>query len=169
MGIGETGFTNTERVQFANVFEARGSETVQAVSIFLATAGSQVDIAVYRNPTGLTDDGTLNPQSGTLKWSTTLSGANAGYTTIDLGSDAFPVIAGDTFSVVASAQEPNGNYLMLAEVDDAAPRVRRHRLRGWPNLLHRGDVRLARHGPREPVRRRSRLRGGKRPAEGVHH
>ena len=119
VGIGETGFTNTERVQFANVFEARGSETVQAVSIFLATAGSQVDIAVYRNPTGLTDDGTLNPQSGTLKWSTTLSGANAGYTTIDLGSDAFPVIAGDTFSVVASAQEPNGNYLMLAEVDDA--------------------------------------------------
>lgn len=40
VGIGETGFTNTERVQFANVFEARGSETVQAVSIFLATAGS---------------------------------------------------------------------------------------------------------------------------------
>lgn len=119
VGVGETGFSNTERIQFANVFEARGSETVQAVSIFLATAGSQVDIAVYRNPTGLTDGGTLNPQSGTLKWHTTLTEANAGYTTIDLGDAAFPVIAGDTFSVVASAQEFNGNYLMLAEVDDA--------------------------------------------------
>ncbi|PNV67216.1 5'-nucleotidase C-terminal domain-containing protein [Enteroscipio rubneri] len=120
VGVGETGFSNTQRIQFANVFEARGSETVQAVSVFLPTACSQVDITVYRNPTGLTDGGTLNPQSGTLKWHTTLTGANAGYTTIDLGSDAFPVIAGDTFSVVASAQEPNGNYLMLAEVDDAS-------------------------------------------------
>lgn len=119
VGVGETGFTNTQRIQFANVFEARGSETVQAVSVFLPTACFQVDIAVYRNPTGLSDDGTLNPQSGTLKWHTTLTGANAGYTTIDLGSDAFPVIEGDAFSVVASAKALNGNYLMLAEVDDA--------------------------------------------------
>ncbi len=119
VGVGETGFSNTQRIQFANVFEARGSETVQAVSVFLPTACSQVDIAVYRNPTGLTDGGTLNPQSGTLKWHTTLTEANAGYVTIDLDDAAFPVIAGDTFSVVASAKALNGNYLMLAEVDDA--------------------------------------------------
>lgn len=120
VGVGEAGFVNTERIQFANVFEARGNETVQAASVFLPTACSQVDIAVYRNPTGLTDDGTLNPQSGTLKWHTTLTEANAGYTTIDLGDAAFPVIAGDTFSVVASAKALNGNYLMLAEIDDAS-------------------------------------------------
>ena len=49
-GRGDGWWYSSTPMQFANVFEARGFETVSAVSALVNEAGSTIDLAVYKNP-----------------------------------------------------------------------------------------------------------------------
>ncbi|MVN48717.1 hypothetical protein GO728_15225, partial [Eggerthella lenta] len=120
-GMGDGWWYSSTPMQFANVFEARGFETVSAVSALVNEAGSTIDLAVYKNPSAIvTETGRLDPASGELMWSTTQALDYAGYRTFELGNAAFEVEPGDTFSVVSSIRFSDGTYQISAECDDGS-------------------------------------------------
>lgn len=115
-GFGDVGWDSDTQMWFANVFSARGYETVQAVSTVANAAGSRVELAVYKNPASVASPtDRLDPCSGELMWSMSETLPNAGYFTFDLGKDAFGVAPGDTFSVVSMIAYPDGRYQLSAE------------------------------------------------------
>ena len=123
-GMGDGWWYSESRMMFANVFEARGFETVSAVGALVNEAGSTVELAVYKNPSAIVSDtGRLGPASGERMWSTTQSLDNAGYLTFELGDAAFEVEPGDTFSVVSSVRFANGSYQISAECNDGSYEV----------------------------------------------
>lgn len=65
---------------FANVYTARGDETLRSVGIMLNSADTEYTISIY---TGV---GTSNPKSGTLRNTTTGKTDHAGFYTIPLSS-----------------------------------------------------------------------------------
>lgn len=120
-GRGDGWWYSSTPMQFANVFEARGFETVSAVSALVNEAGSTIDLAVYKNPsTIVSETGRLDPASGEPMWSTTQTLDYAGYRTFELGNAAFEVEPGDTFSVVSSIRFSDGTYQISAECDDGS-------------------------------------------------
>ncbi len=123
-GMGDGWWHSDTPMRFANVFEARGFETVSAVSTLVNEAGSTIELTVYKNPSSTVDKTErLDPTSGELMWSTTQSLDNAGYLTFELGDAAFEVEPGDTFSVVSSVQFADGSYQISAECDDGSYEV----------------------------------------------
>ncbi len=117
-GFGDVMYGSDTQMWFANVFAARDYETVRAVSTIVNEAGSQVDIAVYKNPDGLAPTGQLDPRSGEQMWSMSETLGYAGQLTFDLGEDAFEVAPGDTFSVVSTIAYPDGKFQLSAEIED---------------------------------------------------
>ncbi|WP_158539806.1 lectin like domain-containing protein [Gordonibacter sp. 28C] len=117
-GFGDAMYSSKTRMWFANVFAARDYETVRAVSAIVDAAGSQVDIAVYKNPSGASPTGELDPRSGEQVWSMSETLEYAGQLTFDLGEDAFEIAPGDTFSVVSTIRFPNGRFQVSAEIED---------------------------------------------------
>lgn len=117
-GFGDVMYSSNTQMWFANVFAARGYETVRAVSTIVNEAGSQVDIAVYKNPAAASPTGWLDPRSGQQMWSMSETLGHAGQLTFDLGEDAFEVAPGDTFSVVSTISYPNGTFQLSAEIED---------------------------------------------------
>lgn len=117
-GFGDVMYGSDTQMWFANVFAARDYETVRAVSTIVNEAGSQVDIAVYKNPDGLAPTGQLDPRSGEQMWSMLETLGCAGQLTFDLGEDAFEVAPGDTFSVVSTIAYPDGKFQLSAEIED---------------------------------------------------
>lgn len=120
-GTGEGWCYSDTAMQFANVFEARGFETVSAVSTLVNEAGSTIELTVYKNPSAIVGEtGRLDPTSGERVWSTTQTLGYAGHITFELGDAAFEVEPGDTFSVVSSVQLKGGSYQISAECDDGS-------------------------------------------------
>ncbi|MBC2890172.1 C1 family peptidase [Gordonibacter massiliensis (ex Traore et al. 2017)] len=117
-GFGDVMYGSNTQMWFANVFAARDYETVRAVSTIVNEAGSQVDIAVHKNPAGLAPTGELDPRSGEQMWSMSETIGYAGQLTFDLGDDAFEVAPGDTFSVVSTIGYPDGKFQLSAEIED---------------------------------------------------
>lgn len=123
-GMGDGWWYSDTAMRFANVFEARGFETVSAVSTLVNEAGSTIELTVYKNPSSTVDKtGRLDPASGELMWSTTQTLGYAGHITFELGDAAFEVEPGDTFSVVSSVRFANGSYQISAECDDGSYEV----------------------------------------------
>lgn len=117
-GFGDVMYGSNTQMWFANVFTARDYETVRAVSTIVNEAGSQVDIAVYKNPAGLAPTGKLDPRSGEQMWSMSETLGYAGQLTFELGENAFEVAPGDTFSVVSTIRYPDGMFQLSAEIED---------------------------------------------------
>lgn len=95
----------------ANVFTAKGDETLEAASFYTTDEGTEYAIDVYLNP----EEG--NPASGT-KVGGTQEGAEAypGYHTIELGLDLRASLhAGDTFSLVVRLENPQYANAVPAE------------------------------------------------------
>ena len=101
-----TGFANNTKV--ANVFTAKGSESLRAVGFCSWDEGMSYTLEVYKNPT------TGNPSSGTLAASQTGTITYAGYYTIPLNTPV-ALSANDTFSVIFTQNVPaaddNGYYV----------------------------------------------------------
>ena len=88
--------------QIANVFTAKGSESLKAVAIAPWDEATSYTLKIYKNPT------TGNPSSGTLM--TTQSGyfEYSGYYTVPL-ENAVSLSAGDTFAVVFTLSTPSAD------------------------------------------------------------
>lgn len=112
VGLGAGWYTMNQPTYFANVFTARANSTLEAVSAYAIGANSTVTVDVYKNPTS------GNPTSGEQVASVTRQMTNAGYYTVELGSQSCDLNAGDTFAVVESSSfQRNGStrYAMLYE------------------------------------------------------
>ena len=96
-----------EAVAAANVFEAEGDETLEAVSATTANPGSTVQVEVY-----LLDGGATDPTDGTLAASQTETVEYGGYHTIAL-DEPVALSAGQRFSVVERIKGYEGAYLPL--------------------------------------------------------
>lgn len=94
-------------VAVANVFEAEGDETLQAVSATTANPGSEVSVEVY-----LLDDDADGPTDGALVASQTETVEFGGYHTIDL-DESVALAAGQRFSVMERIEGYQGSYLPL--------------------------------------------------------
>ena len=101
-----TGFANNTKV--ANVFTAKGSESLKAIAFCSWDEAMSYTVEIYKNPT------TGNPSSGTLMTSQTGTLTFSGYYTIPLDTPV-ALAAGDTFSVVITQSVPvaddNGYYI----------------------------------------------------------
>ena len=91
----------------ANVFEAEGDETLEAVSATTANPGSTVQVEVY-----LLDDGAAGPTAGMLATRQTEEVEYGGYHTIAL-DEPVALSAGQRFSVVERIEGYEGAYLPL--------------------------------------------------------
>lgn len=121
VGMGDVWCYSETPMRFANVFEARGFETVSAVGALVNEAGSTIELAVYKNPSSIVaETERLDPASGELMWSTTQALDYAGHLTFELGEAAFEVEPGDTFSVVSSVRFSDGMYQISTECDDTS-------------------------------------------------
>ena len=100
------GFANDTLV--ANVFTAKGAETLEAISFCSWDEDLSYTVEIYKNPA----EG--NPSSGTLAASKSGTVAMAGYYTIPLDTPV-PLAAGESFSIVISQHAPvaddNGAYI----------------------------------------------------------
>ncbi len=100
-GIGNrVGFANNTKV--ANVFTAKGNESLKAVALCSWDEGMSYTVEIYKNPT------TGNPSSGTLMSTQTGSLTFSGYYTIKLDNPV-SLAAGDTFSVVFTQNVPEAD------------------------------------------------------------
>ncbi len=101
-----TGFANNTKV--ANVFTAKGSESLKAIAFCSWDEALTYTVEIYKNPT------TGNPSSGTLMSTQTGTLTFSGYYTIPLETPV-ALAAGDTFSVVITQSVPvaddNGYYI----------------------------------------------------------
>ena len=100
------GFANNTKV--ANVFTAKGNESLKAVGFCSWDEGMSYTVDIYKNPKA------GNPSSGTLMSTQTGSLTFSGYYTIEL-DDPVDLSAGDTFAVVFTQNVPepdeNGKYV----------------------------------------------------------
>ena len=100
------GFANDTKV--ANVFTAKGAETLEAISFCNWDEDLTYTVEIYKNPV----EG--NPSSGTLMATKTGNLAMSGYYTIPLDAPV-PLAEGETFSVVitqsCSVADDNGAYI----------------------------------------------------------
>lgn len=99
--VSSYGYSSTT-AWFANVFTATASESVGAVSFYVASPNAPYTIRVYTGVQGTPSNGTL---AGTLTGTST----TAGYHTFRLTSPV-AVSAGSNFSVVVQLQTPGFNY-----------------------------------------------------------
>lgn len=91
----------------ANVFEAEGYETLEAVSVTTSTPGVETEIEIYR-----LDDSSMNPEDGTRLLSQTEQIAYSGYHTITLEKEIL-LNPGDRFAVVQSFSEDAAGWVPL--------------------------------------------------------
>lgn len=94
---------NSETAYFANVFTAKSSSTIAAVSWYTGTQGADYSISVYVNPTSgpVNGAGPVSVRSGYL--------SEAGYATIRLNNPV-KVTQGQKFSVVVKLTTPGYSY-----------------------------------------------------------
>ena len=106
-----------DKAQFANVFTAKGHESLDAVSATTTNPGSSVRYQVY-----LLKDGATSPTDGELKAEKTVSVEYGGYHTLKL-DDPIELKAGDRFSVVETIDGRDGRYvpIEIAARDDNDP------------------------------------------------
>jgi len=91
----------------ANVFTAKSSETLKAVSFYATDSSSKYQIYIYTNPTsGPISNNPVLTQNGTT--------STAGYHTVKL-STGIPLKAGQKFSVVLKLTTPNLKYPIATE------------------------------------------------------
>ncbi len=97
----------------ANIFHASAAtkEELEAVSIDLSSAQTNYCVEIYLNPTDESD-----PTSGELVSTTEGQTGLAGLTSIPL-DESVTLNAGDTFAVVVSLTQANGNALLRFERD----------------------------------------------------
>jgi uncharacterized repeat protein (TIGR01451 family) len=98
---------NSPTAWFANVFTAVASETLQAVSFYVASYDSPYQVLVYTGITG-------GPTTGTLAGTTSGTFSTAGYHTVVLANPV-PVTAGARFSVVVQLTTPGSDSPVAVE------------------------------------------------------
>ncbi len=108
VGTGELMLTDAAELKFANQFTARGNETIKAVGLYTLEADTMVDVSVYRSAL----DGV--PESGQEVYHQSMMIPYAGFHTLPMENGGFTVKAGESFTVVASA-ESGGKYQYLQE------------------------------------------------------
>ncbi len=91
--IGLYGGTLSNNSKIANVFTAKGNETLQAIAFATFDEALSYTVEIYQNPTS------GNPSSGTKKTTKTGSVTFPGYYTVELDNPV-RLNAGDTFAVV---------------------------------------------------------------------
>lgn len=104
----------TNNYKAANLFTARGSENLEAISTSSTLDNTTVNYQIYKNPTSLT-----NPETGTLEAGGSNTFDYAGYYTIPL-TNSVSLEKGDVYSVVVQiTYNENGNkYAVLpCEID----------------------------------------------------
>ncbi len=99
---------NTTVAWGANIFTASAAESVRAVSFYLPTPGSRVDVYVY---TGCSAN---KPRSGTLRSSQSSTLTYPGYHTLKLNTPA-QLTSGQRFSVVIKYTAPGTKYPIACE------------------------------------------------------
>ncbi|MGI6502090.1 MAG: lectin like domain-containing protein [Anaerostipes sp.] len=103
VGIGDGLYVTTSRVNAANIYTARGNETIRGIGTYTSAANTKVSVRIY---TGVT---AKKPMSGTKKYSHTFTLTNAGYHTLDLGSSYFALPKGTRYSVVFTTYYTSGS------------------------------------------------------------
>jgi len=93
----------------ANVFKAKATETITAVSFYTPSANSTYKVYIYKGVSGTTD-----PTNGTLAGSLSGTIAHPGYHTLSLYKGV-SVIKGQKFSVVVKFTTPGYNYPIAIE------------------------------------------------------
>ena len=110
---GQIGY-HTEKASFANVYEASGNQTLQAVGFYATGPDTEYQISVQPEFDGEQSLGEAQLlQSGYLQY--------AGSYTIDL-QEAVPVEAGDRFAVVVQITTPGSQYPIAVEYSSEALR-----------------------------------------------
>ncbi len=101
-----------QEVGIANVFTAKGSEEIQAVSAVTLVPGSAVSVKIYKIPAGM--DGPV-PSGAQLIAEKTETITYGGYHTIKLDAPA-AIGAGEKFSVVEVIKGGDGKWYTPAEI-----------------------------------------------------
>lgn len=99
----------SDTAYMANIFTARSSETLRAVSFYTTSANANYEISVYTGVTNAND-----PRSGTLALTQSGSQAIAGYHTIPLDQQV-GLASGGRFSVVVRMTTPGYRYPLALE------------------------------------------------------
>ena len=102
------GFDNSNTAWGANIFTAKSSEVLKAVSFYTTGENCNYEISIYTNP----QSNPINQASLALTQTGTIS--NAGYHTVGLNSDV-PLNAGQKFSVVVKLTTPGYNFPVAIE------------------------------------------------------
>lgn len=108
--VGQSGGTNPT-IWFSNVFTAKASEALSAVSFYSASPNSTYEISVYKNVSS-------TPQSGTLSGTKTGILLRPGYNTVKLNTPV-SLNSGEKYSVVVKLTTPGYYYPCPVEYAEA--------------------------------------------------
>ncbi len=106
--VSSLGYTNLTTAWCANIFTAKSTELLKAVSFYTTDSNCNYEIYIYTNPTS----GPINP-AGPI-FSKSGRSLTAGYNTIPLDSD-IRLTAGQNFSVVLKLSNPVYKYPIALE------------------------------------------------------